>query len=138
VRSRLKIFYRPAQLTGDPNRAAESLHWQYSRQGNAIKVLVNNPTPYHVSFSEIKLSLKAAGHDEDDEVAQDASSASTSWIGQPLTGMVKPLSQAEFVFSVTTPQASSPWPAPLSVHYATVNDWGGFVPAHAPIALGQP
>jgi P pilus assembly chaperone PapD len=134
VRSRLKIFFRPAQLKGDPNRAVESLSWQYSRQGNSIKVVVNNPTPFHVSFAEINLSSKRGDKGDSREAKTD----STNWISQSLSGMVKPLSVSEFVFFDVDSQTSMVLPIPLSVHYSVVNDWGGYVSSQAPILLSQP
>jgi P pilus assembly chaperone PapD len=125
VRSRLKIFYRPAHLPGDPNRAVEALQWRYARDGNTGKLVVKNPTAYHVSFAEIKLSTQVK---LDEDGVQEA-----LVIGKPLTGMVNPLSQAEFVFPDLLPDA----PAPLSVFFASVNDWGGYVPSKASLA-GQP
>lgn len=54
-RSRIKLFYRPAGLRGEPLRAPEALLWK--KEGAGVRV--SNPTPWHVSF----VSLTATGPD---------------------------------------------------------------------------
>ncbi len=53
-RSRIKLFYRPAGLQGDPNEAVKSLNWWVS--GGLLKA--TNPTPYNVSL----VTLTVNGH----------------------------------------------------------------------------
>jgi len=132
VRSRLKIFYRPANLPGDANAAAKLVKWSYKREGDkgdTIRIVADNPTPYHVSFAEIRLNAlpkdKAKGGD--DEASQAA--AVTAGIGGAVSGMVEPFSKAEFVVTGIPADAK----APLSIRFAAVNDWGGFVPDAANI-----
>lgn len=48
-RTRVKLLYRPAGLTGEANDAPEKLQWRFSGAGVSVK----NPTPYYVSFTEI-------------------------------------------------------------------------------------
>lgn len=48
-RTRVKVFYRPAGLSGEANDAPEKLQWSYVANG----VKVRNPTPFYVSFTEI-------------------------------------------------------------------------------------
>ena len=48
-RTRVKLLYRPAGLTGEANNAPEKLQWRFSGAGVSVK----NPTPYYVSFTEI-------------------------------------------------------------------------------------
>lgn len=54
VKSKMKLFYRPAGLKGDPSLAYQQLI--FSREGG--KLTVNNPTPYSVSLNEIKVNGK--------------------------------------------------------------------------------
>ncbi|AKA37925.1 molecular chaperone [Yersinia ruckeri] len=55
IKNRIKLFYRPAGL---PNTVADAYKaLSFSRQGKQLQV--SNPTPYHVSFS----SLKVGSHD---------------------------------------------------------------------------
>jgi P pilus assembly chaperone PapD len=56
IRQRLKVFFRPRGLEGDPLKATESLQWQLV-DGHYLEV--NNPTPYHVSM--VKLDLRQVG-----------------------------------------------------------------------------
>ena len=48
-RSRIKLFYRPEGLPGNPAKAAEDLIWTMTPGG----VKVRNDSSYHVSFAEI-------------------------------------------------------------------------------------
>ncbi|MGL6152962.1 MAG: fimbrial biogenesis chaperone [Aeromonas sobria] len=52
-RSRLKMFYRPADLPGDPAEAAKALSWHSTPTG----VRVRNDSAYNVSFAQIKVKV---------------------------------------------------------------------------------
>lgn len=54
VKTRIKLFYRPAGLAGDTSEAYKAL--EFTRQGN--KLIVKNPTPYHVSFYSLSVGGK--------------------------------------------------------------------------------
>ncbi|EAU5657365.1 molecular chaperone [Salmonella enterica] len=51
---RVKLFYRPAGLSGDPGKAAESL--TFSRQGSTL--LVRNASPYYITFNKLSVDGK--------------------------------------------------------------------------------
>lgn len=51
VKSRLKLFYRPAGLEGQPETAYHQL--SVSRSGN--RLTVSNPTPYYVTLFTLKV-----------------------------------------------------------------------------------
>ncbi|WP_114194432.1 fimbria/pilus periplasmic chaperone [Edaphovirga cremea] len=53
-RSRIKLFYRPAGLTGNANDAAKAVTW--SAKGNTLQA--TNPTPYYVSFANVMVNSK--------------------------------------------------------------------------------
>jgi chaperone protein EcpD len=53
-RSRIKLFFRPAGLSGNANDAAKALTWSSSAGG----VLATNPTPYYVSLVTVKVNGK--------------------------------------------------------------------------------
>ncbi|HAC6679004.1 TPA_asm: molecular chaperone, partial [Salmonella enterica subsp. enterica serovar Eastbourne] len=55
VKSRLKLFYRPSGLKGDPETAYRKL--QLARHGSTL--VMRNPTPYFVTL----FSLKVNGHE---------------------------------------------------------------------------
>lgn len=50
-RTRIKLFFRPEGLSGNPNLAFEQLTWV--RDGSELKV--SNPTPYFISISDAYL-----------------------------------------------------------------------------------
>lgn len=54
-RSRIKLFYRPAGLQGNANDAAKAVTW--SARGS--KVEATNPTPYYVSFVNLRVNGKS-------------------------------------------------------------------------------
>ena len=54
IKTQIKMFYRPAELAGNAAEAYKSL--TVSQQGNHI--IFTNPTPYYVSFYNIKVSGK--------------------------------------------------------------------------------
>ena len=51
IRSRLKLFYRPANLPGDALKAPDRLI--FTAQGPAL--VAHNPTPYYVTISKLSL-----------------------------------------------------------------------------------
>lgn len=58
-RSRLKMFYRPANLQGDPIKAPAQLTWKMVHEGADYAIEAKNPTPYHITI--VKLSVEANG-----------------------------------------------------------------------------
>ncbi|ENU1227879.1 MULTISPECIES: molecular chaperone [Providencia] len=76
INNKIKLFYRPAGLpTAEALIAYEKL--TFEKQGNYLKA--NNPTPYYVSFGELKIGNK--------EIAEP--------------GMVPPLGEASWDISGT-------------------------------------
>lgn len=60
VKTRIKMFYRPDKLNGNPNEAYKDL--KFVRDNNKLKV--SNPTPYYVSFFSVMVGseeIKDAG-----------------------------------------------------------------------------
>lgn len=53
-RSRIKLFYRPAGIKGEPHQAYKQLQWQPANGG----VNVTNPTPYYVSMQIVQYRNK--------------------------------------------------------------------------------
>ena len=57
VRTRIKLFYRPASLPGQAVDARQQLQWAVmagEKGGAAIKVA--NPTPYHITLASMKVN----------------------------------------------------------------------------------
>lgn len=50
-RTRIKLFYRPEALKGNPSEAPLALKWSWSGSEGKAALRVANPTPYYVSFS---------------------------------------------------------------------------------------
>lgn len=55
VRTRIKLFYRPAELPGKPTDAGPALRWTATNAG-APHLHIHNPSPYHVSLVRIALA----------------------------------------------------------------------------------
>lgn len=53
LRSRIKVFYRPAGLEGDPAQAPAQLNWKLVHEGPHWALEGSNPTAYHVSLTEV-------------------------------------------------------------------------------------
>ena len=55
INNRIKFFFRPASLKGDPGDAVKNLHWSLS--GNTAKV--DNASPFYVVLSDISVDKEA-------------------------------------------------------------------------------
>jgi P pilus assembly chaperone PapD len=101
IRSRLKLFYRPAHLPGDPLTAPNQLIWKAIPDGAGYALEVNNPTPYHITFNDVSLDVGGKHY------AIEAS-------------MVAPLGSLRLTFKglLQAPSIGTP------VVYDTVNDYG--------------
>ncbi|MCP1107101.1 molecular chaperone [Serratia nevei] len=51
VRTRIKLFYRPAALSGSPEEAAKKVRWE--RRGNTLTAI--NDSPYFLNFSSVSV-----------------------------------------------------------------------------------
>ncbi|MHB1058393.1 MAG: fimbrial biogenesis chaperone [Rhodanobacter sp.] len=100
VRSRLKLFFRPADLAGDPLAAAQQVAWAVVADGAGYALEVRNPTPYHVTFSKLSLSVDHVAYAVDN-------------------GMVAPLSSLRLPI-----KNLGHAPAAGTVDYTIVNDFG--------------
>lgn len=99
-RYRLKLFYRPGRLPGDPASAARGLRW--SIEASERHVVAENDAPYHVSLG--RLALCSGGRAT--ELA-------------PAT--IAPRSRTPFDLPA---DAAFP-PSDVSIRYAWIDDWGG-------------
>lgn len=54
IKTRIKLLYRPASITGKPEEVATQLQWR--EQGNQL--IVNNPTPFYMNFQEVSVGGK--------------------------------------------------------------------------------
>ncbi|GLQ89546.1 fimbrial biogenesis chaperone [Dyella flagellata] len=101
IRSRLKLFFRPAHLPGNAQAAPGQVTWQAVADGQGYALEVRNPTPYHVTI--VKSSLDVGGK----PYSADA-------------GMVDPFGSLRLkVKGLTTAPAAG-----TSIAYDIVNDYG--------------
>lgn len=104
LRSRLKLFYRPEGLKGDPIKAPGELTWSVVADGKGFALQAHNPTPYHVTLSQVAVDTA----------------------GKPVTaelGMVAPLSDLRLPLHGATAK-----PAVGSVvTFTAINDYGAAV-----------
>lgn len=57
IKTRIKLIYRPAGITGKPDDVASKLHWH--KEGNNL--VVENPTPFYMNFQAITVGGKNVG-----------------------------------------------------------------------------
>ena len=101
IRSRLKLFYRPAALKGDPAKAAGEITWKAVPDGTGYALEVTNPSEYHVTIVQLSIDVNGKSYGA-------------------AAGMVNPLSTLRMPLKGLTsaPAAGTP------VTYAIVNDYG--------------
>lgn len=101
VRNRLKLFYRPVELTLPLEKAYQQVIWKISKQGGRTFLIADNPSPYYITYSSI-------------QVIQN----SQRW-NVLRTGMVAPLSQQTFELPSTIPSSVH------KIQWKVINDYGG-------------
>lgn len=112
LRTRIKLFYRPAQLKGGPLANLKDLQWSIRQVDGQAQLQVHNPTPFHVSFSRLDVS----GNGQ----SQKLSSAP----------MVEPFASQRYPLSDIKAGSG------LLVEFSAINDYGGFsAPLRLPIQL---
>lgn len=110
IRQRIKLFYRPQGLTGDPLKAAQSLQW-HVRDG---QLEVSNPGPYHVSM--IKLEARLQGQ----------------LVLQEESRMLGPKQRLRLPIKTTGRSA------PLDLAFVSINDFGAQEPYRAKVSTERP
>lgn len=111
-RTRLKLFFRPADLPGSATQSAKKLRWSLFGSAKDAVLRVTNDGAFHVSFNSVELKLKN---------------------GKTLkvkNHMVAPKSSADFVFE-QVPNASE---IEGGVIYEWINDFGSNVRAEAKLS----
>ena len=56
VRSRLKLFYRPKDLSGSPQQAVSMLQWRRLPGKEGVTLECTNPSAFNISFHDIRLT----------------------------------------------------------------------------------
>lgn len=107
IRSRIKLFLRPAGLPGNANEAASKVIWSFVKKADgAYALAAHNPTPYHVTFSKV-LAIAAGKKYANEEGF-----------------MVAPQGSVEVNIGQVTSIGSE---APAEVQYSAINDYGAAV-----------
>ncbi len=103
LRSRLKLFYRPAALAGSPIKAPGSLSWKVVSEAKGYALEAHNPTPYFITISGVSVSGPDGKPDSGD------------------TGMIAPMSDLRLHLhdAAYKPVAGD------AVAYTIINDFGG-------------
>ncbi|MBE1159377.1 fimbrial biogenesis chaperone [Dyella acidiphila] len=102
IRSRLKLFYRPTGLAGDPIKAAAALTFKAGpSNAGGYTLVVHNPTPYYVTIS--KLTLQSSG---------------SSYNGK--TNMVAPMSDLK----LDLPELKHAAAVGDAIEFDSINDYG--------------
>lgn len=109
IRTRIKLFFRPAQLKGNAQTAPAELIWRATGRGASAALDVRNPTPYYVSFASVQWGQ--ATLDEG--------------------GMVAPGETAHFTLKGTASGEAK-------VHYRAINDFGGITEGDASLSADAP
>ena len=104
IRSRIKLFYRPSKLPGNPEEAAKGLKWSLLSQDKGFILRAENSSAYSVSMNYAAIEVGGQQY-------------------KTTGGMVLPFASADFPLPglKTKPAINSN----SSVKYETVNDYGG-------------
>ncbi|RQS09807.1 molecular chaperone [Burkholderia sp. Bp9002] len=111
VRQRIKLFYRPAGLSGKPEDAPSQLKWHWTSAGKAPLEVIND-SPYHVSFARANIR-----------------SGAQTYAVQ--TEMIAPRSTRQFGVKELSDHTLPPG---AKVEFESINDFGGIDKNQAEIA----
>ena len=95
IRTRIKLFYRPAALKMKVTQAPASLQWQLTKSASGSVLRVTNPSPYHVTFVGVRVLGAGKNVEVSDVDMIEPFSTHTYPIGQALGTL-----QADVEFSV--------------------------------------
>lgn len=102
VRTRIKLFFRPNGLAGQPGQATSQLTWRPVSEGGRQALEAHNPSGYHISFSKVALMVD----------------------GKEFPSEAPPMIAPGATLRYTLKDLSSPPPATASVHFTAVDDFG--------------
>lgn len=110
-RTRIKVFFRPAELQGKPEQAPSLVTWQVVHTPNGYRLKGTNPTSYFVNLASIELICGSETVDAGGGYIKPGESADFPLVG--LKGLPK---------------------AGAQVRYSFLNDFGATVKGEAQIA----
>jgi chaperone protein EcpD len=111
IRQRIKLFFRPTGLVGEPAQAPEQLRWKWLADSD--KLQVENPGPFHVSM--VGISARQGGNQV---LSKDSQ-------------MIAPGQTLQLVLNALAKDAE------LALSFISINDFGGQVPYHTRLLPGQ-
>lgn len=112
LRTRIKLFHRPAQLKGNPITRLKDLQWSIHQLGGQVQLEVHNPTPFHVSFSRLDVS----GNGQIEKLVD--------------APMVEPFASQRYALDNVKVGPG------LHVEFSAINDYGGYsTPLRLPIQM---
>ncbi|EMN5548496.1 fimbrial chaperone [Enterobacter cloacae] len=93
-RTRIKLFFRPTGLKGEPTEAAKNLKWSQTRQGQKVVLSAKNDSPYYVSLASASLISGGKRYEIETHYIEPFSSQAMNVKNAPLTGNSKIIWQA--------------------------------------------
>jgi len=115
--ARVKFFYRPRGLRGNPERAHQSLRFSLDSAQAAdggVQLRVRNPSPYHITFKSLALNSAAGA-----SVLAEMNEAVLARMVAPGGELVIPLERV----AAAGRQALSG----ARIHYGVINDYGATI-----------
>jgi chaperone protein EcpD len=112
LRTRIKLFYRPVELKSNPLDVLKDLSWSVKKVDGKSRLVVTNPTPFHVSFVRIELSANGQKVDLKE------------------TPMALPRGSQTYDLNGLKPSPG------MQVNFSVITDYGGFTkPMTLPVVL---
>ncbi|MEA5215023.1 fimbrial chaperone [Enterobacter cloacae] len=93
-RTRIKLFFRPTGLKGEPTEAAKNLKWSQTRQGQKVVLSAKNDSPYYVSLASASFISGGKRYEIETHYIEPFSSQTMNVKNAPLTGNSKIIWQA--------------------------------------------
>lgn len=104
LRTRIKLFYRPAKLDIKPEEAPDKINWQLIHDNGKWTLSAQNNSPYFITLSQIKIKTE-----------QFSGIAKLT----PQNSMLPPMETTKLILS---PDKN---PTDAGIKFSTINDYGG-------------
>jgi len=119
IRGQFKLFYRPKGLTVPSEKALEMLQFAIAEpaEDGRVQLRVSNASPYHVTFSTVKLRAQGAVEEAEALLAFNTDT--------PGPRMVPPFGQVLLPMEWAALSQGQSVPAGTEVEFVIINDAGG-------------
>lgn len=104
LRTRIKFFFRPENLPIKPENATEKLNWHIEKRNGKPITIIQNNSPYHITFSSINIKTKNI-------------SGTVELL--PQNSMISPNSKVEFELKPSKSELKQ------GINFSIINDYGG-------------